>query len=380
MADIKTILRELSVILGIILARYNLKIKGDLVEVKSYLDFIRKHCSNIDDHNEEVIKIEQEGSLIVHKDIIENGINLGKLIHENLNLEGDICWVGSEVKSKYPFDITVGAVGISLKEDSYILKNPSFADYLNALTQPKQPLQAVHVFRQFASQEFTDWFDYSYGKLVKETRSLEDGSIILSYSDGEYFIKKQKQNIVFGKGCKVVSIGMNEQITEKELNFKLGGDIIEHTFSKWIKSNLEKKDKKYLELKKKCSVEAGSNLVSYVNNNLNIDEKKILSLFQIYDEKYFYGKIHNKALIYEVPTNRELKVTLDKIEVEVPESQLNVHFSFLIENTSTSANFKVRVECRYSHGQFKGIPEAKLYYTDKTNDLKVLYKLIIEKP
>ncbi|MBK9228854.1 MAG: hypothetical protein IPL67_17800 [Ignavibacteria bacterium] len=60
MADIKTILRELSVILGIILARYNLTIKGDLVEVKSYLDFIRKHCSNIDDHNEEVIKIEQE--------------------------------------------------------------------------------------------------------------------------------------------------------------------------------------------------------------------------------------------------------------------------------------------------------------------------------
>lgn len=44
------------------------------------------------------------------------------MLYEKLNLNGDIYWIGSKVKSKYPFDIKIGEAGISLKEDSYIIK------------------------------------------------------------------------------------------------------------------------------------------------------------------------------------------------------------------------------------------------------------------
>ena len=39
MADIKTILRELSVILGFILAKYKLKFEEEIIDVKTYIDF-----------------------------------------------------------------------------------------------------------------------------------------------------------------------------------------------------------------------------------------------------------------------------------------------------------------------------------------------------
>ena len=61
----------------------------------------------------------------MHKGIIKNGLNLGKLLFEKFNLDGNIYWLSSSVNFKYPFDIKIGDTGISLKEDSYILKNPS---------------------------------------------------------------------------------------------------------------------------------------------------------------------------------------------------------------------------------------------------------------
>jgi len=153
-ADIKTILRELSVILGYILAKYKLTFTEELIDVKTYLDFIRQYCKNVDECNSEIQKIEELADFVIHKDLINNGLKLGKLLYEKLKLDGDIYWLGSKVKSKYPYDIKIGETGISLKEDSYILKNPSFADYLNTLVQPTEPFKNVHVFRKFAPIEF----------------------------------------------------------------------------------------------------------------------------------------------------------------------------------------------------------------------------------
>ena len=138
MADIKTILRELSVILGYILAKYKLTFTEDTLDIKTYLDFIRKHCKNVNDCNTEIQKIEELDDLVIHKGIIKNGLQLGHLFFTKLNLEGDIYWLGAKGKSKYPFDIKIGETGISLKENSFILKNPSFANYLNALIQPER--------------------------------------------------------------------------------------------------------------------------------------------------------------------------------------------------------------------------------------------------
>lgn len=99
MADIKTILRELSVILGYILSKYKLTFTEELIDVKTHLDFIRKYCKNINECNSEIKKIEKLDDFIIHKDIIKNGLLLGKLLYEKLKLDGDIYWLGARVKS-----------------------------------------------------------------------------------------------------------------------------------------------------------------------------------------------------------------------------------------------------------------------------------------
>ena len=111
MADIKTILRELSVILGYILSKYKLKFAENLIDVKTYLEFIRKYCTNINECNSEIQKIEERDDFVIHKDIIKNGLELEKLLYEKLNLDGDIFWLGSKVNSKYPYDIKISETG-----------------------------------------------------------------------------------------------------------------------------------------------------------------------------------------------------------------------------------------------------------------------------
>lgn len=43
----------------------------------------------------------------------------------------------------------------------------------------------------------------------------------------------------------------------------------------------------------------------------------------------------------------------------MPKSQLNIYTT--IENIETKSKLVVRNELRYSHGQFNGTPEAKMY-------------------
>ncbi len=376
MADIKTILRELSVILGYILSKYKLKFADDYIDVKTYLEFIRKYCKNINECNTEIKKIEAENDFIIHKDIIKNGLKLGKLLFERLNLEGDIYWLGSKVNSKYPFDIKIGETGVSLKEDSYILKNPSFSDYLNALVQPVQPFKKIHIFRKFAPNEFKDWFDYTYLKLIEEYNKHKINETIFEYSKRGTYIKKGYEGLLFGDKNNEIIIGINENLDEVSFNSRIGGNIFEHTVSKWIKENLEKKDAVYEKFKKNCSVKAGENLKNYIFENLNINLNAILELFQIYDKPYYFGKSYGKIFLYKVPSNTECKVKLVDMEIKVPKSQLNVYFTFEISNSNGLNSIIFRVECRYSHGQFKGVPEAKLYYTDNINQLKNLYNVI----
>lgn len=376
MADIRTILRELSVILGYILAKYKLKFAEDFIEVQTYLNFIKKYCNNIDDCNSEIQKIEELPDMVIHKGIIQNGLNLGKLIYEKLNLDGDIIWLGAKVKSEYPFDIMIGDIGIALKEDSYILKNPSFADYLNALVQPKVRFKNIHVFREFASKELNKWFDYTFIKMKEISENYKTNDFLFNYLKRGTSIKKGEESLIFGGKGTEIMIGFNETINESILNSKLGGFIFEHTVTKWIKENLERNDEEYKRLKKDCSVKAGENLKQFINKNLNLNTKEILELLQIYDELYYYGKSYGTPHLYEVPSNEECKVRLIDIEVKVPKSQLNIYLTFDISNANGTNKTKFRVECRYSHGQFKGIPEAKLYYTDNINHLKNIYKVI----
>jgi hypothetical protein len=100
---------------------------------------------------------------------------------------------------------------------------------------------------------------------------------------------------------------------------------------------------------------------------------------QILDRQYYYAKTNDsKQEIYKVPSEKEFNsiIKISKIDYEVPKSQLNIITT--IENTETGDILQLRNELRYSHGQFNGIPEAKLYIHNSLNQesLSKIYKPI----
>jgi len=378
MADIKTILRELSVIVGLGSARENKTINN--VSPIEFIALAERYCENIKDNRSELNKIKflkMFNSSEINS--IKNGLMLGFYIHHKLIPMGKIYWTGRKVGLEYPFDMGVGNIGFSLKESSFILKNPAFSDYLNALIQPEKPFKTIHVFRHFAQDEFKRWFEYTYSKLKAKALSSRDNSSIFSYEDN-YFIKRVGDAIVFGKTEDYISIPIpvSSQISEYEFNKQIPNDIVEHTLSKWIKENLEKKDKTYLVLKKKCSEAAGKNLKEYIDLNYNPDTDKILEILQVYEQGYYYGKCAGgNPILFRVPSNDKCEIISLEIDYKVPKSQLNVLFTFDIAIRFNGHHkkdiIKMHVECRYSHGQFNGIPEAKLYCKD---NLEKLYESI----
>lgn len=184
MADVKTILRELSVILGYIFAKYKIKFAENLINVKTYVDFIKKYCKNVDEDNPEIKKFEEIPDLTIHKDIIENGMKLGKLLFEKVKLDGDIFWLSSKVHLEYPFDIKIGNVDISLKENSLILKNPSLFSYLNALIQPDIPSKKEQsIFKSRHKIRYTVLDDVEQTVVV-----IEDGGLATAHFNEEFIV------------------------------------------------------------------------------------------------------------------------------------------------------------------------------------------------
>jgi hypothetical protein len=378
MADEKTILRELSIIVGIGLAQAGNKINK--LKPVLFLNMVEGFCENIQEYNVELNKLKSIRSFNDSQiAIIKNGFILGNCIYKELKPEGKICWTGKHVGSKYPYDITINDTGFSLKEDSYILKNPAFSDYLNALVQPKKPFKNIHVFRRFAPNEFNKWFNYAYSKLIEKARNLRNNSVIFSYK-GKYFIKLIEDEIIFEKiKNKKVCIPISLQISEDKFNRDISNDIIEHTFSKWIKENLEKKDNEYLLLKKICSEAAGRNLKKFLESSRNYNIDKLLEILQIYEDVYYFGKCLNGIPnLFKVPSKDKCDIISLTIDFNVPKSQLNVLFTFEVvvrlNGHGKNNTIEMHAECRYSHGQFNGIPEAKLYCKDRLD--KLYHKVI----
>ena len=57
----------------------------------------------------------------------------------------------------------------------------------------------------------------------------------------------------------------------------------------------------------------------------------------------------------------------------MPDSQLNIFTE--IKNTQNNKSLLFRNELRYSHGQFNGTPEAKLYHKSG-GDLSIMYDVL----
>ena len=147
----------------------------------------------------------------------------------------------------------------------------------------------------------------------------------------------------------------------------------EKVFSKWINSELSDNEE-YTTIKKKCSTTAGETLSHLIKDNFN--SKNVFEFFRIYDFEDYYAKTtSSETVILKVPNKKDFNNVIEFIdcEYEVPSSQLNIISTF--RNKVTKAELQFRNECRFSHGQFNGTPEAKMYVVRNT-PLTALYNPI----
>ncbi len=379
MADIKTHLRELSVAttIGLLIQEVNFEI-SELYSPQQFLLYAEKvissdisSASNLNN----LSKFTNE-----YKQIINNGYNLGKAIFENKHFSFDktaiITWQGNDTQKDDPIDITVGDYGFSLKEESFILENMGLYKLLNCYTG--STYKKRHIFKDYAKAEYEQWFDitwqeminilsnsngtWSYYNNVKHTRAtitLHDDKLIFEY---------------FNKENTIVSSSLPLRCNVSNFEKCTNNITREKVFSKFINTNLEK-NTKYNAAKRHCAIIATTALAKELNDNLNY-YSGLPRFLRIHDKEYYYAKTTSTGIkIFRVPSLESFgnDIIIESIKSSVPDKQANILTT--IKNNKTGKKLVLRNECRFSHGQFNGTPEAKMYY-EQGGSLEVIYEKI----
>lgn len=363
MADIKTHLRELSVATTVGLLNAEIEVyPSDLMRGDRFFAYAKQMINN---------DISSANNLVEYaifsddlQMIIENGYKLGKKIYENsyfhFKKNDEIKWLGNDTQKGDPIDITIGKYGFSLKEESFILKNMGFYQLLNNLTGSNYQ-KGIHIFEVFAKEEYDKWFAYTwksfYEYLQKNiTWELENGRNI-----SKAFIDNYHIVLCFNDEISNVPIDIK---TNKEFMSYTSYKTREKVFAKWIKM-IFSTDETYISLKKICSETAGKRVSQKIN--CEFKPNNIYDFFQIYLNEYYYAKTTiNETTILKVPSRTEFTSVIEfqGCRYEVPASQLNLITTF--KNRETGKILEFRNECRFSHGQFNGTPEAKMYVAHNT--------------
>lgn len=371
MADIKTHLRELSVATTIGLLNAEIEFnKSDLYNCQRFLAYAKKVINNdISLANNLTDYTIFSGNLQI---IVDNGYKLGKKIFENpyfhFAKNAQIKWLGNDTQKGNPIDISVGEYDFSLKEDSFILKNMGLYTLLNNLTGSHYP-KGLHIFKIFASEEYDAWFNYTWIYLKKY---LEQKNVWnFRKNDNISCIQLSNDNTIILSYNDIVSIIPSSISTNAEYMEYTISKTREKVFSKWI-NEIAAHDAEYTRLKKLCSEKAGQKISYKINNEFKPDN--VYEFFQIYLKEYYYAKTtQSETIILKVPSRNEFSSVIEFLgcRYEVPASQLNIISTFKNKNTNKILEF--RNECRFSHGQFNGTPEAKMYVV-RNSPLTDLYE------
>lgn len=363
MADTKTHLRELSPLLA-----FDKSIDlNSQITPNIFVTSIRKNFPYISAIPQNISNKDSFSS--VESAIINRGMRLGQNLIEKFGFTNSskVMWIGNDTHSTMPIDLVIDGLKFSLKEESFILENMGLYKYINLITGAKVERGQSHIFRDYAKAEYDEWFNSSWNILIKdqiEWRYNTDkytSEIIVNDSTVEFIYKDIKSilprenNIGIDKYMEMTSPKTREKV-----------------YAKWIKDKIESHPT-YLKYKKNCSIRAGERLVSFLKDNQDFDNENILRLLQIYEEGYYYAKVtDNGPSIYKIPSKDEYlrSIIIKDIISSVPKSQLNIITTIL--NTKTQGELILRNEIRFSHGQFNGTPEAKMYY-DRSSDLSVIY-------
>ena len=372
MADIYTHLREL----GVAFSFYNKK-NIDEITPEYFLEICVKNIEMAMRIDISMIANNQYAFNKKEIEIINNAIKLGNAIKENFNISHypKIVWVGYESQSNSPIDLVIDKYKFSLKEESFILENMGLYKLLNILLDTDKYHTGLHVFKEFAPDEFEHWFNVTCNCL------LNDGpNDFLIEKIGKY----KAEGVIENRGMflqynntESVSFDDITGLSYKEFETHTNSHLREYVFSKWIKKSVEY-DIKYIEAKKYCAIQAGENILKLVKDCENTCPVSFMRFFRIENEEYYYAKTTNNSLeIYKVPSIDDAckNIIIKKLWIEVPKSQLN--FYTQVVNLLNGCEIVFRNELRYSHGQFNGTPEAKCYIDRNNCNLTTMYEKIV---
>lgn len=376
MADIKTNLRELSVALsiGLLINKQEEIRQDDLFRGERFFYLASKFIDTDISSAASISNIKEFSPDLI--EIVKNGTRLGKEIYSTpyfkFNNSDCIKWVGYDTQKGDPIDLIVGHYKFSLKEDSFILKNMGLYELLNILTGSNYSKGKIHVFNDFSKTKYDDWFNLTWTALIKALKNA-DRNIIINNGLSEICLDKLN-NVVFQFSNKISVIPSNIQTNEEFMKFT-NSTTREKVFSKWINEYFSNNDE-YITLKKACAEEAGQKICRYISQNLK--EQNLYKFLQILDFEYYYAKTTDKEiLVYKIPSKEDFdrNISFEECHYEIPESQLNIITT--LRNLQTNSKLTFRNECRFSHGQFNGSPEAKMYVRKKT-PLSDIYQPIIK--
>ena len=379
MADIKTHLREISVATTIGLLKENIKFKKE--ELYSSQFFWKYATELISNDISSASNIKTISNFTgEYENIINNGFNLGYAIFNNpyFNIDNNsiITWQGNNTQKDDPIDITVGQYGFSLKEESFILENMGLYKLLNCYTGSKYKKR--HIFSDYARDDYEFWFQTTWNELILY---LNKHNRIWEYID----LKKNKHSIIclfdnyvqlkyYEKNTLLENSTLQINCSLHEYETKTNAKIREKVFSKFINQELGN-NKNYYLAKRQCAITSSKKVVEELNSNLKYSAG-LPRFLRIHPKEYYYAKTTGAEIsIYKVPSLDSFKneIKIESIVNSVPDSQANILTT--IKNIKTGKCLTLRNECRFSHGQFNGTPEAKMYY-EHGGSLEVIYEKV----
>ncbi|HBG7674923.1 TPA: hypothetical protein KRE78_002564 [Clostridioides difficile] len=369
MADIKTHLRELGVGLAVHshVNKYNIDFSS--LTPREFFNMCKNVFSNDISVGENILSLDYltDDNL----SIIKNSFDLGELIINkipSLSSSSIYYWFGCDTQKNDPIDLQIDEFKFSLKEDSFILKNMGLYSFLNLLTNSSYK-RGLHVFKTFALNEYSNWFDTTWSKLLNYLDT--NGTWVLSEKGRTSSISIENDLVKLSLNDEYKLLPRNSSLDDFER--LTNSKIREKVFSKWINLCISK-DEDYLNSKNICSNVAGANLVRQIQSNLTLDNMP--RFLQVYDFEYYYAKSDNlSTTLLKVPSLSTFNSTFEisNIRYSIPSSQLNIETT--IKNLVTEKTLTLRNECRFSHGQLNGTPEAKMYYSSDS-DLSVIYECL----
>lgn len=366
MADIKTHLRELSVAITIGLLNMEIEFeKDELYDAKRFLAYaeevITGDISSAKNLSEDTTF---EGEL---KQIVDNGYRLGKHIHEDKNFQiskGDtITWQGNDTQKDDPVDITVGSYGFSLKEESFILENMGLYKLLNCYTGSKYKRR--HIFSDYARVEYEEWFAVTWKELISVlnrsngkwsyNNTAKHKSGVITLNDTQVILEYFQNDSLVASSILPISCSLSDY--EQDTSAKTREEV----FAKFINRTLDN-NASYNAAQKKCAIAATEALAKELVTNLNYNAG-LPRFLRIHETEYYYAKTTSSGIdIFRVPSLEAFRndIIIESIKSYVPQKQANILTT--IKNKKTGHTLVLRNECRFSHGQFNGTPEAKMYY------------------